>query len=218
MPKRRRAPACTSSSPPRSSAPPRRWPWWPAMSGSPTGSSGTAPAGRPAGSPRSAWARRSGWGSACRARRRWWRPCWGSWRPAASTCRSIPTTRPSGWGSCWRTPAPPVLVTERALAGRLPASGAPAAGARRRAGRRRGRRPSRSAPSPDNLAYLIYTSGSTGRPKAVAIEHRERRGLRPLVAPGLQPGGAGGRARLDLDLLRHLDLRAVRAALPAAAG
>ena len=66
---------------------------------------------------------------------------------------------------------PAVLVTEKALAPRLPPCGArllvldeeqeevPAEAASRR-------------PLADNLAYLIYTSGSTGRPKAVAIAHR----------------------------------------------
>ncbi len=64
-----------------------------------------------------------------------------------------------------------VLITETALASRLPACRArllvldaepedePAAAAPRQA-------------FSGNLAYLIYTSGSTGRPKAVAIEHR----------------------------------------------
>jgi amino acid adenylation domain-containing protein len=67
-----------------------------------------------------------------------------------------------------------VLVTETALASRLPASrarvlvldcepGEPADG------------PVEAEPIrafSGNLAYLIYTSGSTGKPKAVAIEHR----------------------------------------------
>ena len=64
-----------------------------------------------------------------------------------------------------------VIVTERGLASRLPASearvlvldGEPEEGvaeAEPRPG------------VPGNLAYLIYTSGSTGRPKAVGIEHR----------------------------------------------
>jgi amino acid adenylation domain-containing protein len=34
-----------------------------------------------------------------------------------------------------------------------------------------GKKPDRSGPVLDDLAYLIYTSGSTGRPKAVLIEH-----------------------------------------------
>ena len=65
-----------------------------------------------------------------------------------------------------------------------------------------------------NLAYLIYTSGSTGRPKGVAIEHRERRGPGALGARSVLGRGAGRRARRDLDLLRPLGLRALRAARP----
>ncbi len=67
-----------------------------------------------------------------------------------------------------------VIVTERSLAARLPASGArllvldeepdTPEGSGEEAIPRRA--------LPGNLAYLIYTSGSTGRPKAVAIEHR----------------------------------------------
>ncbi len=61
-----------------------------------------------------------------------------------------------------------VLITERSLAGRIPAAGAvplwmdeelPPG------------RPTNAA-SPDDLAYIIYTSGSTGRPKGVEVPHR----------------------------------------------
>ena len=112
--------------------------------------------------------------------------------------------RPAG-----RAPGPPSLLTRRSLlaevAGSLPAEAVPLfvdepeeAGA--------AEPPSRSRPPrPGNLAYVIYTSGSTGEPKGVAIEHRSAVGLRPLGAGGLQPRGAGRGARLDLDLLRHLD-------------
>jgi amino acid adenylation domain-containing protein len=90
-----------------------------------------------------------------------------------------------------------VLVTETALASRLPASrarllvldaepaegagsadAADAADANGIEGGAGGERPATVEPAtlarslPGNLAYLIYTSGSTGRPKAVAIEHR----------------------------------------------
>ncbi|HEV2852268.1 MAG TPA: amino acid adenylation domain-containing protein [Thermoanaerobaculia bacterium] len=66
-----------------------------------------------------------------------------------------------------------VVVTEKALASRLPES-------RARTLVLDGETEDRPAPAdieplralPGNLAYLIYTSGSTGRPKAVAIEHR----------------------------------------------
>ncbi|MFE9369733.1 amino acid adenylation domain-containing protein [Streptomyces sp. NPDC006711] len=67
--------------------------------------------------------------------------------------------------------APPVVLTERALAELLPDTGAelvemddaqdwPAAR----------RRP--ALVSPDHLAYVIYTSGSTGTPKGIAVPHR----------------------------------------------
>ncbi|MFJ5679587.1 amino acid adenylation domain-containing protein [Streptomyces sp. NPDC093097] len=70
-----------------------------------------------------------------------------------------------------RDAAPPVVLTERALAGLLPAVGAqvlevedaeqwPTAG------------PRPAAPDPDHLAYVIYTSGSTGTPKGIAVPHR----------------------------------------------
>jgi amino acid adenylation domain-containing protein len=62
-----------------------------------------------------------------------------------------------------------VLVTERALATRLPASGARLLVLDEESERAEAE-PHRALPG--NLAYLIYTSGSTGRPKAVAIEHR----------------------------------------------
>ncbi|MGH9362996.1 MAG: amino acid adenylation domain-containing protein, partial [Thermoanaerobaculia bacterium] len=66
----------------------------------------------------------------------------------------------------------PVVLTQRALVGRLPATEArvlcldeeepgprPAASLSRRAAR------------PDHAAYVIYTSGSTGRPKGVVVTH-----------------------------------------------
>jgi amino acid adenylation domain-containing protein len=73
-----------------------------------------------------------------------------------------------------------VLVTETALASRLPASRAQVLvvdnepdGEGHAAAEAEPPRPIRLGRAlPGNLAYLIYTSGSTGRPKAVAIEHR----------------------------------------------
>jgi amino acid adenylation domain-containing protein len=63
-----------------------------------------------------------------------------------------------------------VVLTEAAIAGRLPATAAeviamdaPPAGPGDAAA---------SAATPDDLAYVIYTSGSTGRPKGVAMPHR----------------------------------------------
>ena len=54
---------------------------------------------------RSASAPRPWSGCASSARSRCWSGCSASSRPAAPICRSIPTTRASGWPSCWRMPA-----------------------------------------------------------------------------------------------------------------
>nr|DAC76731.1 TPA_exp: methionyl-tRNA formyltransferase [Streptomyces sp. NRRL F-4335] len=70
----------------------------------------------------------------------------------------------------------PLVVTEAALAGRLPAGdaevllldGPPPAAAPAPVHRPR----SRAAGTGDDLAYVIYTSGSTGRPKGVRVGHR----------------------------------------------
>jgi amino acid adenylation domain-containing protein len=92
--------------------------------------------------------------------------------------------------------AAPVLLTQTALAGRLPAGrarvllldheeeGDDGGGGVEEPGA------SPVPPTPDDLAYVIYTSGSTGRPKGVAMPHR------PLVnlidwqrrTSGLAPG------------------------------
>ncbi|HEX8273216.1 MAG TPA: amino acid adenylation domain-containing protein [Longimicrobiaceae bacterium] len=74
--------------------------------------------------------------------------------------------------------AAPVVLTQSALAGRLPAFG----GAKvllDADGAAAGDALSHSRtfalphpPSPDNAAYVIYTSGSTGRPKGVVVPHR----------------------------------------------
>ncbi|HEX4496718.1 MAG TPA: amino acid adenylation domain-containing protein, partial [Thermoanaerobaculia bacterium] len=63
-----------------------------------------------------------------------------------------------------------VIVTERALLSRLPASGARMLVLDEEGTAETEVEPRRALAG--NLAYLIYTSGSTGRPKAVAIEHR----------------------------------------------
>ena len=62
-------------------------------------------------------------GCASSARWRCWSGCSASSRPAAPICRSTRTIRPSGSPSCWRMPAPPVLVTHAGAAStRLPAT------------------------------------------------------------------------------------------------
>jgi amino acid adenylation domain-containing protein len=70
--------------------------------------------------------------------------------------------------------AAPVLLTDSALAARLPSTGAlvvrvDADTAQIQA---ESDAPLAAAAGPDNLAYVIYTSGSTGRPKGVAMPHR----------------------------------------------
>ena len=71
--------------------------------------------------------------------------------------------------------AAPIVLTQRALHDRLPASGA------RLIDLDHLDAPARSAPGsaststslPDSAAYVMYTSGSTGRPKGVAVTHHQ---------------------------------------------
>ncbi|MET9700743.1 amino acid adenylation domain-containing protein [Streptomyces sp. NPDC006529] len=70
-----------------------------------------------------------------------------------------------------RDAAPPVVLTERALAALLPAVGAEVLEVED-AGHWPATRPRPVGQSPDHLAYVIYTSGSTGTPKGIAVPHR----------------------------------------------
>jgi amino acid adenylation domain-containing protein/non-ribosomal peptide synthase protein (TIGR01720 family) len=66
-----------------------------------------------------------------------------------------------------------VLLTERALADRLPAGTAKVVLMDTAGDGGPAERPAESRPAhPNALAYVLYTSGSTGRPKGIAIEHR----------------------------------------------
>lgn len=67
--------------------------------------------------------------------------------------------------------APPVVLTERALAGLLPAVGAELLEVED-AGHWPAVRRRPAGLGPDHLAYVIYTSGSTGTPKGIAVPHR----------------------------------------------
>ena len=147
------------------------------------------------------------------------RRCSPSSRPAAPTCRSTPPTRASGWRSCWRTPGAAVLVTQAATrrdAWRARAS-ASSSSTPARAGRR-------SAPSPALRREPRRTSPTSSTPparpagpRASPIEHRSAVALIDWARRTFSADGARRRARRDLDLLRPLGLRAVRALAPRAA-
>ena len=94
-----------------------------------------------------------------------WRPCWGSGRRAAPTCRWTPRTRRTAWSTCCATPAPPCSSRRSACAARCRATRAAvllldADAAAIAAGSRRGSPPWRSTRS--SWRTSIYTSGSTG--------------------------------------------------------
>ena len=91
-----------------------------------------------------------------------------------------PNYPPSGWRSCWRTPAFTVLLTQGALLERLPAdTSRPSSCVLEAEQPVLARRPSLFAPAlvldPHHPAYVIYTSGSTGTPKGVVVEHGKSR-------------------------------------------
>ncbi len=106
----------------------------------------------------------------------------------------------------------PVLITESALAsprcppygGRVLLLDRPEEGAE-------GELP-RGLIDPDQIAYTIYTSGSTGKPKAILIRHSSAVAMIAWSLATYPADVLGGHARLDLDLLRHLDLRDLRPA------
>ena len=131
--------------------------------------------------------------------------------------------------------ARPVLLTERALRGRLPDPGRPevtpggslepgeGSGVRvleleellTRGGEDRyGAAPAADV-SPDELAYVIYTSGSTGRPKGVEVRHG---GLASFLASMAErPGMAAGEALLAVTTL-SFDIAGLELFLPLVAG
>ncbi len=85
--------------------------------------------------------------------------------------------------------AAPVVLTQEALLGRLPATRARIVCLDRDRGEIE-RHPAVPAVAvePDHLAYVLYTSGSTGRPKGAQIPHR---GLMSLVRWDLRAHGTG---------------------------
>ena len=105
-----------------------------------------------------------------------------------------------------------LLLTQERLAGRIPTTSARPVFLDRDRPRIElyGTEPLPPLADERNLAYVIYTSGSTGRPKGVAIAHRSAVVLTRWAAADLLAAGARGRPGGDLDLLRHVDFRAVR--------
>src|SRR5882724_5490947 len=158
-PRRRpRSPSMTCS-PPRWSAPPRRWRSPGAAGAGPTGSSSGGPEGSP---------------SACAGRSlELVAALLAVWRAGGAYVPLDPTYPVERRAFLLADSRAAVLLGEAQRLAELPTAGVqtvvlPAA-ADEPAGP-----PSRQAvlALPENLAYLIYTSGSTGRPKGVAIEHR----------------------------------------------
>ncbi len=86
-----------------------------------------------------------------------------------------------------------VLVTEDALAGRVPHPDAATVLLDRHRADIAARPNHGLGPTatPDDLGYLIYTSGSTGTPKGVLIDHRALANFARAMAdrPGVPPGG-----------------------------
>jgi amino acid adenylation domain-containing protein len=85
---------------------------------------------------------------------------------------------------------PAVVVTDAALAGRLPAPGVPIVLADAEGDETGATAGGVPEVSPDDLAYLIYTSGSTGTPKGVMVPHGAVANFLASMrhAPGLVPG------------------------------
>ncbi|HEX2058862.1 MAG TPA: amino acid adenylation domain-containing protein, partial [Actinomycetota bacterium] len=71
--------------------------------------------------------------------------------------------------------AAPVLLTDRAVAEKVPAGNAKVVLVDAAGNGRAATRAEEPGAHPNNLAYVLYTSGSTGRPKGIGIEHRSVR-------------------------------------------
>jgi len=87
--------------------------------------------------------------------------------------------------------AAPILLTQRSLAGTLPAENTSHHLFIDDALQHSSDRPA-SDTMPQDLAYVIYTSGSTGRPKGVAIEHRNAIALIGWARSVYQPDELAG--------------------------
>jgi len=84
---------------------------------------------------------------------------------------------------------PAVVLTERRLAGRIPAGEAPVVACDDIAPGQDALVADGPTAEPDDLAYVIYTSGSTGKPKGVEIRHRSVVNLLTAVGHELRLGG-----------------------------
>jgi amino acid adenylation domain-containing protein len=80
-----------------------------------------------------------------------------------------PASPPDRLAFMLRDAAAPIVLTQRSLAGRLPATAARTVCLDGLAGDLPSAPPRRATPA--SLAYCIYTSGSTGRPKGVLVSH-----------------------------------------------
>ncbi|HXO42091.1 MAG TPA: amino acid adenylation domain-containing protein, partial [Thermoanaerobaculia bacterium] len=79
----------------------------------------------------------------------------------------------AGYGDGGQTPTDaPLVLSQRRLAGRLPAAAARVLYLDDEPARPGGKVPRSRRALPDNLAYVIYTSGSTGMPKGAMNSHR----------------------------------------------
>ncbi len=110
---------------------------------------------------------------------------------------------------------PAVVLTERKLAGRIPAGEAPVVAWDALAPGRDAMVADDPTAEPDDLAYVIYTSGSTGKPKGVEIRHRSVVNL--LTAVGHELRVRGGEALLAVTTI-SFDIAALELFLPLISG
>jgi amino acid adenylation domain-containing protein len=111
--------------------------------------------------------------------------------------------------------AAPVVLTQRGLVDRLPASPATVVCLDEEPAYSPGEDTGDTGVRPENLAYVIYTSGSTGRPKGVQIPHRAIVNL--LLSMCESPGLVAGDTLLAVTTI-SFDIAALELFGPLAAG